>query len=56
MLDPETLAALRAHKAALLALLAEPGPWSCVRCERFAFALPTVCYWCRRTEATPAHA
>lgn len=45
-LDPVTLTALRAHKAELLALFAEPGPWPCVRCERFAFRLPTICYWC----------
>ena len=53
--DAETADRIRAMRAPLLKALAR-HTWPCVRCTRFRFARPTVCYWCRRAEATPGHA
>ena len=59
-LDEDTLAHVRALKPALLAILMDRGrrTWPCIRCENpaFVFPLPTICYWCRRTEGRPGHA
>lgn len=51
LLDEKTLERARAAKSALLAILTSGQTWPCVRCERFRFALPTICYWCARTRA-----
>lgn len=45
LLDAETAVRIRAMRIPLLEALART--WPCVRCERFHFARPTVCYWCR---------
>ncbi len=54
--DAETAARIRAMRGALRDLLLHPRTWACIRCERFRFARPTVCYWCQRAEERPARA
>lgn len=50
VLTPEMKATISAEKDALLALLAEPRtrPVPCIRCGRFHYVEPTVCFWCRQ--------
>ena len=49
---------LKRHKPEILNLLGETrSTYPCSRCERFAFAEPTiVCYWCRRAARVPHEA
>lgn len=56
LLDDEILRWARGVKPELLRILTTRRAWSCVRCDRFRFRLPTVCYWCRRAEGSPGHA
>ena len=56
LLDEFTLTQVRAAKTALMEIFSNPRTWPCVRCERFAFRTPTVCYWCRRAGARATHA
>lgn len=56
LLDDNTLNQVRAVKTALIEIFSNPRIWPCVRCEKFAFRTPTVCYWCRLVEGRPAHA
>ena len=53
--DAETAERIRAMRSPLLEALARPT-WPCVRCSRFAFTAPTVCYWCRHAEEWTGHA
>ena len=54
-LDEETIARIRQMKAPLLEALCH-STWPCIRCHRFRFPRPCVCYWCRRAEGFSAHA
>jgi len=56
LLDDRVLDRAREAKPALLQILRERRSWPCARCGRFHFPLPTVCYWCKDTERSPAHA
>ena len=56
LLDDDAIERARAAKPALLHILGTSASWSCVRCGRFRFSLPTVCWWCRRAEGRPARA
>jgi len=49
LLDEATVALVRTMKSELLAVLLNEGirSWPCSRCGRFAFRLPTICFWCR---------
>jgi len=51
-LEDEVVDRLRSMREPLTIILegAAHEPLPCVRCGKFAFLLPTVCYWCRRTE------
>lgn len=58
MLDEGTLQRVRAMKSALLSILLSVGhkTWCCTRCGRYAFHLPTICFWCRKAEEREHHA
>ena len=47
---------IRAMRGPLREILSAPAGWACVRCGRFTFVAPTVCFWCRRAEQVPRHA
>lgn len=51
LLDPGTVERAREAKTALLRILTSDRIWTCVRCDRFRFRQPTICYWCRRVIA-----
>ena len=58
LVDDETIARIRQVKASLLKVLTEHhgDTWACIRCGRFSFTTPVVCYWCRRAEDMDLHA
>ena len=54
--DQEMAARIRAMREPLREVLSAPAGWACVRCARFRFAEPTVCYWCRGAGVQPRDA
>ena len=58
LLNDDLLERVRAAKTAILSLLRDQGTrtWSCVRCGKFAFNVPTVCAWCRHAAGREHHA
>lgn len=52
-LDPETADRIRCLRPSMLAVLACRS-WPCIKCQRFSFVRPTVCYWCRSQLAAQA--
>lgn len=48
---------LKRHKPTIITLLGEGrSTYPCSRCERFAFAVPTVCFWCCAAAEKEHHA
>ena len=45
-LKRETADRIRSLRTSIVAVLSRPT-WPCVRCRRFSYERPTVCYWCR---------
>jgi len=58
LLDEDTVEKVRTAKTAILSVLRERGTrtWACVRCGKFAFDVPTVCFWCCAAAEKEHHA
>ncbi len=58
LLDEDTVERVRTAKTAILSVLRERGTrtWACVRCGKFAFDVPTVCFWCCAAAEKEHHA
>ena len=56
LVDETTVEQVRAMKPALLSILQGAGTqtWTCTRCGKFSFHIPTICYWCREVRAGTA--